>query len=413
MKRFKFKLNNNNLYVILITAFALVVAVEAFFLFNGDTFSIKDKHNDALLNKYATNIVKLCSEERYRPSCYDREIPKLMDDISMEDAFKVTRIIQGQDSSYPYCHVLGHALSAREVKKDPSKWKEVVARVPSGVCSNGGIHGAFQERFRVEFFTPEEVEKIKPELFDVCEKRGVWNPTGLEQGSCYHALGHLTMYLTRADIKLSLKLCNEIAKKQNGKDFSQLCYDGAFMQIFQPLEPEDFDLISGKEVKSDQLLSFCKKFNDKERSSCWSEGWPLFFQEIMTPSGLVKYCSNSLLQHQEHSERCYLGLFYVVAAQMKLDVNRMNSFCSALPSPRDAECFAASASRMIETDYGNIVSAVKFCTEANNINNQQACYGNLVRYSTYNLHAGSPQFNTLCNALPVDWKNKCLKQVVL
>lgn len=403
----RLKLNKNS-YIALIVIFLLVVVVEGVFLFRDSSSYDRKGISDSSINKYATEIVELCSPERYHPACYDREIPKLMDEISLEDAFKVTRIVQDKDPSYTYCHVLGHELSAREVQKDPSKWKDVVARVPSGLCSNGGIHGAFQERFRVEFFTPEQVEQIKPELMNVCEQREGWNPTGLEQGSCYHALGHLTMYITKADIDSSLKLCDEMAKKENGRDFSQLCYDGVFMQIFQPLEPEDFDLIAGKEVKAEELLGFCKKYTGRARSSCWSEGWPLFFDQIMTPAGLVKHCSNSFLGDKSHSDRCYLGLFYVITAQMKFDTVRLTDFCRALPSPRDGECFASGASRMIETDYRNISKSIGFCEGASSLKNQGMCYDELIKYSTFNFHPQSKEFYDLCNALPGTFKDRCL-----
>ncbi|MEZ4200780.1 MAG: hypothetical protein R3B69_04370 [Candidatus Paceibacterota bacterium] len=99
----------------------------------------------------------MCNRLRTGPKCYDEEIPKLMDaGMSMEDAFAVTATIQDLDPSYQYCHVLGHELSAKETAKDPSRWKDVVARSPLGMCSNGGVHGAFQERFRVEHFDEDE-----------------------------------------------------------------------------------------------------------------------------------------------------------------------------------------------------------------------------------------------------------------
>ncbi|MEJ0021017.1 MAG: hypothetical protein WDN47_00355 [Candidatus Doudnabacteria bacterium] len=359
------------------------------------------------LNNYADQIIGKCSDERYHPACYDKEIPKLMDVISMEDAFKVTAIIQSKDSTYPYCHVLGHELSAREVDKDPTKWKDVIARLPSGVCSNGGIHGALQEEFRSETFTPKQVAKIKPELVDLCEKRASWNPTGLEQGSCYHALGHLTMYLTNADIPSSVAMCNELAKKPDGRDYSELCYDGAFMQIFQPLEPEDKELIAGKEVKEGHLTAYCEQFTGNVRSSCWSEGWPLVYNQIMQPQGLVAHCSDKILQSPDDSDRCFLSLFYIVTAQMSLDGNLLDKFCSALPAKFSGQCYSDAAGRMVETDYKNIPTAVQFCGSASTAVDQQACYGDLVRYSTYNFHSGSEQFNNLCNNMPEDWKTRC------
>lgn len=352
------------------------------------------------LEQYADQVLATCSSVEYRPACYDKEIPQLMDFISMEQAFDVTRIVQTKDISYQYCHVLGHELSARETRKDPSKWKEIVTRAPSGICSNGSIHGAFQERFRKEALTEVEVEKLKPELEDVCEERENWNPTGLEQGTCYHALGHLSMYITSADIQASNKLCNELAK-----GYYQVCFDGVYMQIYQPLEPEDFALIEGKVPKKEEVKNFCSKYPSPQRYSCWSESWPLF-PEVKSPDGLVEFCSYQKLVEQV--DRCYLSLFYVLTAQFNFDQGKIESFCIGLPDARKGQCFANAASRMIETDKNNISKSVELCSRADRLRIGEMCYQELLVYSTYNFHAGSKEFFTLCNSLPSQWKEKCL-----
>jgi hypothetical protein len=201
-----------------------------------------------------------------------------MDFISMEDAFQVTGLVQQEDPTYQYCHVLGHELAAREVKKNPDGWKDVVSRCPSGMCSNGCIHGGFQERFRAESFTDQQITSIKPDLKVICEDRASWHPTGLEQASCYHALGHLTMYLTSGEVGRSLPLCDELSLKSSVRDYRQLCYDGVFMQIFQPLEPEDFALVHGKQPIKETFGAYCDNYSGTQRGSCISEGWPLFLR---------------------------------------------------------------------------------------------------------------------------------------
>jgi hypothetical protein len=329
-----------------------------------------------------------------------------MDTISMEDAFQITRVVQDQDPSYQYCHVLGHNLSAREIKKDPSRWKEVLTRCPSGLCSNGCLHGGLQERFRAESFTDAEIVQLKPDLNTLCEARPEWQPTGLEQASCYHALGHLTMYITAADIKKSIELCKEFSVKRDGRDLSHLCFDGVFMQIFQPLEPEDFALIEGKQPTKEELPSFCREFEGYQKGSCWNEGWPLFLQEITTPEGVVKFCST--LKEPFLQDRCYNAMFYVVPAQFKLDEDRIQKFCSKLPDPKRGQCFANAASRFIETDASLVENSVRMCEYAARFGADEQCYQELLFYSTYNFLPGSEGFLKLCSRLPQPWTEKCL-----
>jgi len=359
------------------------------------------------LEQYADEVLKKCADKSYKPTCYEKEIPNLMDSISMEDAFNVTKIVQDKDPSYTYCHVLAHNLSAKEVDKNPNGWKDAVIRCPSGMCSNGCIHGGFQERFRAETFTPEQVQQVLPDLVGLCEPRGGWKPTGLEQASCYHALGHLTMYITNADINQSIDLCGKIALKKDGHDYIRMCYDGSFMQIFQPLEPEDFALVAGKEVKKDQLLSFCKKFPSIERSSCWTEGWPLYRPELQQPQGLVAYC---LQAEASERNRCYDVLIYVITAQFNLDEQKITPYCSGLPEERRGVCFANAASRMIETDYRNAGKSVSLCTTAAPYDKNEACFHELLKFSRYNFHEDSAEFFKLCNDMPAVWKDKCLNK---
>ncbi len=372
--------------------------------------SLAKKHtSDLLLTTFATKIIDVCDKERYHPACYDREIPKLMEDISMEDAFKVTAIIQAKDSAYPFCHVLAHTLTGIEVDKDPSKWKDVAIRAPTDMCSNGGLHGAFQQRFRAENMSPEQIEEIKPELETVCEKRMGWDPTSLERGACYHALGHLTMYLTKADAQASVKLCDEIGLKIGG-NIIQSCYDGVFMQIFQPLEPEDFALIEGMDIKinAGNLQDFCGQFHGKQRASCWAEGWPLFREKVITPKGLNEYCGNDFLEDNESKERCYTGEFYMIMVELKFDMSKYKNFCSELPASVSGLCVNAGATRLITTDYRYFSKAADFCSSVNRVGDKNGCYAKIVEYALYNFHSDSKESKALCNTLPENWRNKCL-----
>jgi len=371
-------------------------------------FISPEKISAADFNKFAQVIVDKCKNASFKPSCYDREIPKLMSKISMEEAFNVTRIVQSIDTSYTFCHVLGHELSAIEVRRDPSKWRDVLTRCPSGVCSNGCLHGGLQEKFRAESLTDEQIEKLIPDLSTLCEPRGEWRPTGLEQASCYHALGHLAIYMTKADTVKGVALCDKVAIQDNGaRDYRSLCYDGVFMQIHQPLEPEDFALIKGKQPKASDIEKYCTPYNPVARASCLNESWPLFREQILTPQGIEEFCSKV---EEDYRGRCYSAMFYIVTAQLHLDPGSMEKFCAEISDEMRPQCFANAASRMMEVDYKFINQAVDFCKSAEIYDADEVCFEEMITYSTYNFHVESKEFYAVCNSLPDPWRNKCLTQ---
>lgn len=357
------------------------------------------------LQQLAAMVLEKCATSSYHPACYDNEIPLLMRKISLEDAFIVTRYIQEQDASYGYCHVLGHKLAAIETIKNPQAWKDVITRCPGGVCSNGCVHGAFQERFRSDKVqTEEQLQQLKTELRDVCEPRGTWHPSGIEQGSCYHAVGHLLMYVVNADIPKALALCDEVVVMGPGQDYSQLCYDGVFMQLFQPLEPEDFALIKGKEITAEQHRAFCAGFTGKAQGSCWSEGWPLHISQLQTPEGMVSFCS--YLSDVEN-ERCYRAMVYVIVPRLSLDTDMVSDFCSGLPLKHQALCFSDAATRFMEIDYKNVSKGVSVCEHAKAAAVKEACFSELARMADYNFRPDAPEKQQLCAALPEKWQDSC------
>lgn len=388
---------------------AAVIVIEAVvLLYRGSFFLPFFVHGPVSYEALADRVISACKGASYRPGCYDKEIPKLMKEISMEDVFKITRIVQEKDQGYWYCHVLGHELSGIETAKDPSRWKDVVARCPADMCSNGCLHGAFQERFRVEALPAAHVDDLVKELDGICEERSAWHPTGLQKGTCYHALGHLMMYITGADIGKSTALCEKSAKGKDGQDFSPLCFDGAYMQIYQPLEPEDFALVKGKQPTKENLKAFCATVSGERQASCWSEGWPLYANEIKTPKGLVAFCR--VFADDARRKSCYNDIFYVLTAQFNFREDTIENFCVSLPADVRGQCFASAASRLIETDWRLVTRSVALCASAARSGVGDTCYNEMLASSRYNFQPDSEAFLNLCGSLPAPWKERCLQK---
>ncbi|MBI3486150.1 hypothetical protein HY025_04395, partial [Candidatus Daviesbacteria bacterium] len=65
------------------------------------TNSHKEIESKVTLEEHANTVFTKCEKSIYHPSCFDVEIPKLMDsptNLSMEESFAVTKIIQDKDT---------------------------------------------------------------------------------------------------------------------------------------------------------------------------------------------------------------------------------------------------------------------------------------------------------------------------
>lgn len=384
-----------------------IISVEVFFLINSVN------NNRVTMLDYSKRIIHACQMSSSREACYNQSIPQLMDIISMEEAFEVTREVQKHDSTYIYCHVLGHNVSSRETKKNPSKWMDVIARCPTTVCNNGCLHGAMMERFKSESLNDLQIESIIPDIANACEPRGQWHPREVERSMCYHGLGHLLMYITRADLNKSSALCERVGLKQDGRTYVQTCTQGVFMQMFQPLEAEDIALIADKTPKKEQVDQFCDSFSGERHVACHNESWPLFRSDIEHPEGTVAFCSFST--NRIDQSKCYgtaMSYLTVLFAIDQKNISKLEHFCINLPQDRIGECFGFAAARLVQIDPSLISMALDMCSRITALENQSTCLHSLAEFGIKSFLPESNELETYCRQLPHQWQEMCMQDSV-
>ncbi|MEN9621827.1 MAG: hypothetical protein RLZZ67_261 [Candidatus Parcubacteria bacterium] len=413
-----------------VLAFSLLVIGLLFFLYTSKAQRI---HSDAELDIFAEGVLSLCGASgSSTQACYDTEIPKIMNQgVSLEQAFDVVRLVQKQNDTYWFCHAAAHKISANEYYKDPAQWRSIMTRCPVGICSNGCLHGALQERFSKASLSGVEIHDLLPDLKDICEKREGWNPTNQEKSSCYHEIGHLSMYLADANVVESAKVCDALAQRPDGRDYRETCYEGIFMQVFEPREPDDFGLIYKLIPKKDAISvceqyeagvqkgacwkagwqgvykNFCDTFSDTVRTACFREAWVIESEgSLRTTEGVIDYCSYALDTGEK--KKCFNKLFYGLMASYQFDTDKMKKLCLELPLDIKAQCFANTASRLIETDRLLIERAVAICDYAAERGVGEVCYKEMSYYAGFLYAPESKDFTKLCMLLPTQWQTKCL-----
>lgn len=402
MKRIK-KRPTGILFIILVLGVALIALSRTGYLnlnIWGSTTSLAER------------ILKTCSlrgQPEQRQECYGQEVTKLMDpprNLSMKDAFQIAKVIQNND--YPFCHVLGHEIAQKQVRKDPSKWKDVITACPRGICANGCSHGVLMEKYKFDYLTEQQVNDIMPDLKTVCAKRETWNPPLIEQSLCYHGLGHLSMYLTKASVKRAADMCDRIAL--GDLNFKQMCYDGAFMQIFQHLDDDDYALVKDIKPKKKDITSFCNQYPPMQRLSCLTESWPLFHDLILMPTGIIPFCQRVGPENDPLTMRCYDGIFRIMTIQFQFDTQKISQYCFALSSQKGGFCFASAASSLIEDNWDNADQVIALCETALWYGLGDVCYQTIVSRVSYNFPAGSNEHKKFCSKLPKRWQSACHSQ---
>lgn len=390
-----------------ITVCLLIGAGAAWYFTQDASISAKN------IGEYADVMIERCADAPHRPTCYEEQVPKLVTEMPTEEIFNVVRAIRSKDREYLYCHVLAHDLGSYEVSLDPDNWLDVIAKGPTdGMCSNGFAHGAIVTRFHDEDLSQEEFEFALQDLSIACEEREGWNPTDLTKAICYHGIGHVLIHMTLADIDKSLQGCEVVGLKEDGRDYRQLCTEGVYMQLFQPLEPEDYALVGmlPEAPTRATIHDFCtdNSKSDKQFGACWREAWPFFGQEIYESEGLVNYCGQ--LTPAQDQNLCFVSAFTINGRHNLGEPEEMAATCNGVPQEYQGQCFARGANAFPEEDPQLISEAIDMCGRAEQAAAKDECYEFLAQVASFNFHPESPAFEELCSSLPQKWEDTCRRK---
>lgn len=356
----------------------------------------------------AQEALASCAEASDPAPCYEERIPNLYPELTVPQIFDIVREVRRADSRYQFCHVLAHKLGERVVAEDPQEWMHAIALNPiDGMCSNGFVHGVTTGRFRAEVLSPETIEQFIGDFTAACAPRADWSPNDLDRAICYHGLGHLYDFITNADIPAALVLCSRTAPA----GYERMCIEGVFMQIYQPLEPDDFALIEQMEDKpsTTTVRRYCAGYEkDEYEGACLRESWPYFADSIRDGSYVGKFCSGQ--PNEEQTLACYQGATSIIGRMSLDDPKKAAAACSKLPQERQGLCFSYSAETVIQEDRNDASQAVALCNVASG-KERDTCFAHLLDHADFVFGKNKSQYGGLCKALPAPWGAQCEAQL--
>lgn len=359
------------------------------------------------LTQQAHSIIRRCHGEPFPESCYNEAIPNLMHNptnLSMEEAFDVTKKVMKEDTRFVYCHILGHNVGEQEVSKNPGLWKATLARCPSDLCNYGCQHGVLTHQYKSEILTDAQITAIIPEMVDTCEKLN----DATQKVLCFHGMGHIAMFITNGELQKSIHFCNRLDPFVLS-NHPQLCMEGVFMSLFAPMGPDEIALVKDKTPKKDAVDTFCGTFTGEAYHACHRGSWSLFTDAIMTPEGVGAFCSytNDTGQQEKCLMTALTAISHMIGEKRQDAVLGIIEFCNRLGDTLQSTCFSSSARRLVQSDPAWIPAAVNVCQAAKSGDREQACFTELDQYGSARYLTGSDKRNGYCNAFPKDQQARC------
>lgn len=353
----------------------------------------------------AHDAVSTCATSTTRDACYELNVSQLYPKYSVEEIFAVIRMVRQLDPQYQFCHVLAHKLGERVVAEDPTSWVDAMPLNPSdGMCSNGFIHGVVGGRFRAEVLSDETLEKLLPDFSRACERREHWNPSDLDRAICYHGMGHLYTFITDADLPHALALCS----RTTAPGYERLCVEGVFMQIYQPLEPDDFELIKRMPdaPNKETVREYCARYKEPMYvGACLRESWPFAEAGIRDGTGVEAFCSGQ--PNSEETQRCYEAVSSLAGRMSLANVDKVVSVCGHYPTAWQHICFSFGAEAVLQEDRLNTKQALEVCALAGAAADH--CYLQLLSHAGYLFGENRSQHQAFCAALPAPMRESCVR----
>ena len=351
------------------------------------------------LNSIAAKIVQECGQvsSSDHEACYESVVPALYPRYTVAQIVDIVRVIQVLDTSYTYCHPLGHAIGERVVAENPSKWIDAIHLDPSGLlCAGGYLHGLLSGRFRGDVLTPAELTEALPDFKRACLASGTWDPTVFEQSECYHGMGHLYMYATEDNVLKSAELCDKTIPPALEKEGVRGCYNAIFMQIFDATSPDDKLLLQYLPLQpnSTNAQAFCAMYHNlKLQASCLSRSIDLY-PASLAGEEINPFCSREINAVEE--TYCYVRIYIVMSGTL-IGGRTIVSSCSQVEPEHQEACYAMRAISILRQDSTTKASvAINFCTTISPDTFRDSCMTALASESAYEFKKGTPAFDAYC-----------------
>ncbi len=349
-------------------------------------------------DKTAQRIIATCSSKQ-KFTCFVKELSSLAKQKKLSYVQETVSEMQKIDKDATDCHLIAHYVSSIGLKKDPSRWKEIMLNQDPDICLGGYFHGILEEYFRQNGAQNIDKKFIQ----NMCL---LFKEDGRKVNGCVHIMGHIILVQEKGDVDKAINICDQLPIDL----YPFRCYNGVFMEYTTKVMLRDHGIVSKVIPATDKdilwMEGYCKKLKRKDAVyACWEEVGRLymqFYKNDITRS--LERCN--LLKNEEYKYRC--GSFVIVqwaTINHELNPKILTDLCNAFEDSSVSwkNCILRISSLLLNVDIQYVPIVVEMCSNISQ-NFQEGCFRNI----SYNIfESKSVKKKEICNQLPLVYRKEC------
>ena len=376
---------------IIVIILILIVAVELVFLLT--------KPLQKSAETEAQSIVSQCAKTKNWYECFGSALARLNEKRDFGFSMSVFNEIQMADPKARDCHIMAHYLMLSEVKKNPSRWADLMKKIDPNACTYGFIHGVIEGRERYlggNELDPQSVNRICELIFKKNSGYGV-------DQACAHIVGHIILAEQRGDIDKSVSICNGVDNKLRDP-----CYSGIFMESFTRDNLVAHGIgqhIPWNEETIKNQENICRKYPEEAAHGCWQEITHMYMSSSKNnPRMLWELCNHA--PNDNDVLYCYMhGVGSQIKAMMKDEYKKVACEPFLKSDSKMKFCINYITLAFITESIKFFPDVLAFCNNDIPEKYKKECYKNIQQ--ALSKYASVSVQNDLCTSAPADFRSYC------
>jgi hypothetical protein len=251
-----------------------------------------------------------CAKAEDKEVCFTEHFSEIAAKNELAYTLSVLEHLQATEARSNGCHFIGHVVGEEEVKKDPGRWEETIAKLPVTQCTGGFLMGALEAHKELDKTFVLNAQTIPV----ICNR--VLNHTqqlGSDQ-TCIHTTGHLLLIEKLGAVPKAIDECSQLQSF-----FIYECSSGVFMENIYRRNLHDHGIglpLEWNAMTMEQQQRLCLEYIAVQGQACWRELSHMFVDMAERDAEKVyMMCNNA--PEQNFIDSCYLHAVHVMVLTEK------------------------------------------------------------------------------------------------